>query len=202
MPDCTAKQLEFERFGRRRVEARFGGGEVSSDSGLLMRQLDRRLVLIDAVAAVLADPRDPERIEHSPADPVCPRVLALAQGYEDLNDHAALRTEMRMRTACERDRAPTSAPTLCRLKNRAARKASWASRRVMLEQFIASFTTPREGLVLDFDATDDPMHGKQEGRFFPGYYGNYCYLPLYASCDEQLPVSYPRPAKIDGAKRA
>ena len=203
MPDCTSKQLEFGSFGRRRVEVSFDGGEVSSDGGLLLlRKLERRLGLIDAVARVLADPRDPERVTHGLGDMLRQRVFGLVQGYEDLNDHATLRNDVLMQTACERDTALASAPTLCRLENRASRAAGWAIHEVMVEKFIASFKAPPEELVLDFDATDDPLHGRQEGRFFHGYYDHYCYLPLYVFCGEQLLVAYLRPSKIDESKHA
>jgi hypothetical protein len=203
MPDCTSKQIEFEPFKRRRVEVNFDGGDVSSDGGvLLLRKLERRLGLLDAVARALADPRDPERIEHTLADMLRQRVFGLVQGYEDLNDHALLRTDPLMQTACERDTALASAPTLCRLENRATRSAAWAIQEVIVEKFIASFKRAPEELVLDFDATDDPLHGKQEERFFHGYYDSYCYLPLYVFCGEQLLVSYLRPSKIDAAKHA
>jgi hypothetical protein len=203
MPDCTSKQLEFEPFKRRRVEANFDGGEVSSDGGLLLlRKLERRVGLIDAVARGLADPRDPERIRHELVDMLRQRVFGLVQGYEDLNDHAALRNDVLMQTACERDTALASAPTLCRLENRASRPAAWAIHKVMLEKFIASFKSAPDELVLDFDATDDPLYGKQERRFFHGYYDNYCYLPLYVFCGEQLLVAYLRPSNIDESKHA
>lgn len=115
MAHCTGKQIEFERLGRRRVQVNFDGGDVSSDGGvLLLRKLDRRLGLLDAVARALSDPRDPQRIEHTLADMLRQRVFALVQGYEDLNDHAALRTDSLMQTACERDRPLASAPW-CRL---------------------------------------------------------------------------------------
>ena len=124
------------------------------------------------------------------------------QGYEDLNDHAALRNDVLMQTACERDTALASAPALCRLENRASRAAAWAIHEVIVEKFIASFKTAPRELVLDFDATDDPLYGKQEDRFFHGYYDSYCYLPLYVFCGEQLLVSYLRPSKIDESKHA
>lgn len=203
MSDCTSKQIEFEPFKRRRVEVNFDGGDVSSDGGvLLLRKLERRLGLLDAVARALADPRDPERIEHTLADMLRQRVFGLVQGYEDLNDHAALRNDVLMQTACERDSALASAPTLCRLENRASRAAAWAIHEVMVKKFIAGFKHTPEELVLDFDATDDPLYGKQEGRFFHGYYDSYCYLPLYVFCGEQLLVSYLRPSKIDESKHA
>jgi hypothetical protein len=203
MPDCTSQQIEFEGFGRRRVEANFDGGDVSSDGGvLLVRKLERRLGLLEAVARALADPRDPARIRHELVDMLRQRVFGLVQGYEDLNDHALLRNDVLMQTACERDSALASAPTLCRLENHASRAAAWAIHRVIVENFIASFERSPEELVLDFDATDDPLYGKQEGRFFHGYYDNYCYLPLYVFCGEQLLVSYLRPSKIDESKHA
>jgi len=203
MADCTSRQLEFEPFKGRRVQAKFDGGEVSSDGGLLLvRKLERRVGLIDAVARALADPRDPERITHRLEALLRQRVFGLIQGYEDLNDHARLRTDVLMQTACERDAELASAPTLCRLENRATRAAAWAIHEVIVEKFIASFKTAPEELVLDFDATDDPLHGRQEGRFFHGYHDNYCYLPLYVFCGEQLLVAYLRPSKIDEAKHA
>ena len=107
-----------------------------------------------------------------------------------------------MQTACECDTALASAPTLCRLENRATRSAAWAIHEVIVEKFIAGFKHAPEELVLDFDATDDPLYGKQEGRFFHGYYDSYCYLPMYVFCGEQLLVAYLRPSKIDGAKHA
>jgi Transposase DDE domain group 1 len=158
--------------------------------------------LIDAVARALADPRDPERIRHELVDMLRQRVFGLVQGYEDLNDHAALRNDVLMQTACERDTALASAPTLCRLESRASRPAAWAIHKVILEKFIASFKSAPDELVLDFDATDDPLYGKQERRFFHGYYDNYCYLPLYVFCGEQLLVAYLRPSNIDESKHA
>ena len=200
MPDCNATQLEFAPFKRRQVNAAFDGGEVSSDGGvLLLRQLERRLRLLQRAAAVLTDPRDPERITHSVADMLKQRVFGLCLGYEDLNDHQELRRDVLLQTAVERDTPLASAPTLCRLENRASRAAAWALHEVMVEQFIASFTEPPSELVLDFDATDDPVHGQQEGRFF---HDQYCFLPLYVFCGEQLLVSYLRPSKIDAAKHA
>jgi hypothetical protein len=203
MANCNAEKLQFASLKRRRIEAEFSGGDVSSDGGvLLLRQLERRLGLLDRVASVLTDPRDPERITHSLSSMLKQRVFGLCLGYEDLNDHAELRRDVLLQTAVERDSALASAPTLCRLENRASRRAAWAIHQVMVEHFIASFKQPPVELVLDFDATDDPVHGRQEGRFFHGYYDHYCFLPLYVFCGEQLLVSYLRPSKIDGAKHA
>jgi len=203
MPDCNATQLEFAPFKRRQVNGEFSGGDVSSDGGvLLLRQLERRLGLLQRAASVLSDPRDPERIRHSVVDMMKQRVFALCQGYEDLNDHGELRRDVLLQTAVERDTPLASAPTLCRLENRASRAAAWALHEVIVERFIASFKAAPSELVLDFDATDDPVHGRQEARFFHGYYDQYCFLPLYVFCGEQLLVSYLRPSKIDAAKHA
>ena len=124
------------------------------------------------------------------------------QGYEDLNDHADLRADTLLQSVLDRDEPLASAPTLCRLENRASRAAAWAMHAQLVETFIASFKSAPEELVLDFDATDDPVHGERQGRFFHGYYDSYCFLPLYVFCGEQLLVSYLRPSKIDGAKHA
>jgi len=203
MTDCTAQKFRFAPLRRRVIEAAFEGGDISSDGGLLLlRELNRRLGLVGQAAAVLSDPRDPDKIKHELVDLIRQRVFALCQGYEDLNDHGTLRKDLLMQTALERDEELASAPTLCRLENRASRAQAWAMHGVMVEQFVASFATAPEELVLDFDATDDPLHGHQDKRFFHGYYDHYCYLPLYVFCGEQLLVSYLRPSNIDEAKHA
>ena len=203
MSNCSAKAIAFSALKRRELEVNFGGGAVSSDGGLLLlREVDRRLKLTARAAAVIADARDPELITHSLRDLIRQRVYAIVQGYEDLNDHAQLREDLLLRSVLEREGALASAPTLCRLENRATRATAWALHEQLLETFIGSFSTAPEELVLDFDATDDPVHGEQEGRFFHGFYDSYCFLPLYVFCGEQLLVSYLRPSKIDGAQHA
>ena len=107
-----------------------------------------------------------------------------------------------MQTAVGVDREVASAPTLCRLESWADRATAVRLRELLVEQFIASFKTAPKELVLDFDATDNPLHGQQEGRFFHGYYDCYCYLPLYVFCGQQLLCAYLRPSRIDGAKHA
>jgi len=203
MSNCTVDDVEFSNLKRRKLEANFSGGDISSDGGLLLvREVDRRLKLTERVAKVLHDPRDPDLIEHPLVDLVRQRIYGIVHGYEDLNDHARLREDVLLQSVLDRKAALGSAPTLCRMENRALRGEMWALHREMVETFIASFKQVPEELVLDFDATDDPVHGEQEGRFFHGYYDCYCYLPLYVFCGEQLLVSYLRPSKIDGAKHA
>lgn len=203
MPECNELLFEFPSFDRRKIEASFSGGAVSSDGGLmLLRQADRRLGLCRALDAVIADPRDPELITHRQIDLLRQRIYGIALGYEDLNDHDTLRTDLLWQTAVERDRELASSPTLCRLENRAGRETAWAISRVLVEQFVASFKQAPAELVLDFDATDDRVHGLQQGRAFHGYYGDWCFLPLYVFCGEQLLVSYLRPSNIDVARHA
>lgn len=200
---CNPELFQFPAVKKRPVSASFTGGDVTGDGGImLLRQTDRRLGLTKALAKVLPDPRDPERIEHPLLSLVRQRIYGLAQGYEDLNDHDTLRHDLAWQTAVERDQPLASSPTLCRLENRADRPVAWAVHQVIVDQFIAAFAQPPAKLILDFDATDDRVHGQQEGRFFHGYYGDYCFLPLYVFCGEQLLVSYLRPANRDAARHA
>jgi len=200
---CNPELFHFPAVKKRLVSARFTGGDVTSDGGItLLRQTDRRIGLTQALAKVLPDPRDPDRIEHPLRSLVRQRIYGLCQGYEDLNDHDTLRYDLAWQTAVERDRPLASSPTLCRLENRADRQVAWAVHQVLVEQFVASFKRPPKELILDFDCTDDRVHGQQEGRFFHGYYGDYCFVPLYVFCGEQLLVAYLRPSNIDPARHA
>ena len=130
------------------------------------------------------------------------RVYGLALGWEDLNDHKDLRLDVAMQTAVGVDREVASAPTLCRLESWSDRTTAVDLHKVLVEQFIARFKTAPDELVLDFDATDNPLYGQQEGRFFHGYYDSYCYLPLYVFCGQQLLCAYLRPSRIDGARHS
>jgi hypothetical protein len=207
MPNCTeefeARKIEFGRLGRRVVEGRFDGGSMTSDAGvMLLGALDRKLGLLQAAANCIADPRNPLLIKHKVVDMLRQRVYGLALGWEDLNDHSALRSDVAMQTAVGVDEQVASAPTLCRLEKWANRASAVRLHQVLVEQFIASLKSEPKELVLDFDATDNPLHGQQEGRFFHGYYDAYCYLPLYVFCGQQLLCAYLRPSRIDGAKHA
>jgi Transposase DDE domain. len=130
------------------------------------------------------------------------RVYALALGYEDLNDHDKLRHDPALQTAIGRDVQMASASTLCRFENSVDAKSLWALSSVLVDAFIESHSTAPKEIILDFDATDDEVHGKQEGRFFHGYYDHYCFLPLYVFCGERLLAAYLRPSNIDGAKHS
>jgi hypothetical protein len=203
MPNCNPELFHFPSFDRRKIEGSFSGGDVSGDGGVMvLRAADRRLGLTRALNAVIADPRAADLITHGQLDLLRQRIYGLALGYEDLNDHDTLRKDLAWQTAIERGEELASSPTLCRLENRADRRTAVAMSRVLVEQFIASFAAAPSELVLDFDATDDRVHGLQEGRFFHGYYGDWCFLPLYVFCGEQLLVSYLRPSNIDVARHA
>lgn len=207
MPNCTEEiqpnKIEFGHLGRRVVEGRFDGGSMTSDAGvMLLGATDRKLNLLSAAAGCISDPRNPLLIKHNVLDMLRQRVYGLALGWEDLNDHQALRQDVAMQTAVGVDKEVASAPTLCRLEKWADKATAWRLHDVLVEQFIASFKTAPEELVLDFDATDNPLYGQQEQRFFHGYYDTYCYLPLYVFCGQQLLCAYLRPSRIDGAKHA
>jgi hypothetical protein len=207
MPNCTEEfqtsKIEFGRLGRRVVEGRFDGGSMTSDAGvMLLGATDRKLGLTHAAARCIADPRNPLLIKHDVVDMLRQRVYGLALGWEDLNDHQTLRQDVAMQTAVGVEADIASAPTLCRLEKWADKTTAWKLHAVLVEQFIASFATAPEELVLDFDATDNPLYGQQEQRFFHGYYDSYCYLPLYVFCGQQLLCAYLRPSRIDGAKHA
>ncbi len=203
MPKCTTEQFEFPGLKRRKIIAQFSGGAITSDAGgMLLRQIDRRLGLTTSLAEAIKDSRREKSCDHSLLSLLRQRIYGLALGYEDLNDHQTLRNDPAFQTAIEQDHEPASPSTLCRFENRADRQTAWAMHQVLVEKFIASKTAAPSELILDFDATDDRVHGQQEGRFFHGYYDHYCFLPLYVFCGEQLLVSYLRPSKIDGAKHS
>ncbi len=203
MSNCTTKQFEFPFVKGRHVFANFKGGSVSSDAGiLLISQADKQLGLIKAVAKVLQDNRDQSKVKHSYEDMLRQRIFGICLGYEDLNDHQSLRSDIAFQTSIGTDEILASSSTLCRFENKASREAAFNIHKVMVEQFIKSFKRPPKELILDFDATDDLVHGNQQGRFFHGYYGNYCFLPLYVFCGKKLLVAYLRQANQDGATHA
>jgi hypothetical protein len=157
--EFVRKTIEFSRQGKRIVEGRFDGGCMSSDAGvMLLAETDRKIGLTQAAAQHIADPRNPLLITHAVRDMLRQRIYGLALGWEDLNDHAALRQDIAMQTAVGVDREVASAPTLCRLENWADRQAAWGLHQVLVDQFIASFKSAPEELILDFDATDNPLY--------------------------------------------
>jgi len=202
MQENSRKTITFSSSKRRTLEADFDGGQVSSDGGLLLvREADRKLNLIRSVSRRLHDPRQEGKVQHAVETMLRQRVMGLCAGWEDLNDAEQLRHDTIHQIAAG-DEALASAPTLCRFENRQSRATALAVNAEFVEQFIASHQKAPAKLILDFDATDTPVHGKQEGRFFHGYYDCYCFLPLYVFCGDQLLVAYLRPSNIDPARHA
>jgi len=203
MTNCTQLSLDFPRCQNRLVQANFDGGEITSDAGLLLlKKADRALGLTRALASCISDSRDRRRCQHSKLSLLRQRIFGIAAGYEDLNDHDSLRHDTLFQVIAGRDDRLASSATLCRFEKRASRELAVNMHARFVDNFIRSFDAPPKELVLDFDATDDLVHGTQEGRFFNGYYRNYCFLPLYVFCGEQLLVSYLRPSNKDPARHA
>ena len=224
--DCSLSQLTFQAFNGRTVNACFDGGHITSDAGgLLLREIEEGQAFIHRFSQCFKDLREARFVEHSVYQLVSQRTYGLCFGNEDLNDHDQLRADPLLALLCgkkdlegkarknarDRGKALAGKSTLNRLEtagdaNRPRYKKIIAETAALEEYFVQSFlrTTkkPPELLILDFDATDDPLHGKQEGRFFHGYYDCYCYLPLYVFCGDQLLWSQLRKADIDASDGA
>ena len=223
--ECNPEQLEFHGLGRRQVVGKFDAGPISTDGGgLLLREVEQRTGILRRLAGQFADHRDPEAIEHTVEELISQRVMGLALGYEDLNDHDRLRSDPLLAVmvgkadptgqsrACRRDRgkALASSSTLNRVELTPAHAtAKHRYKKVvanpvgmdalLVDVFLDAHRRAPERIWLDLDATDDPLHGHQEGRFFHGYYGHYCYLPLYIFAGEHLLCARLRPANIDAS---
>ena len=169
---------------------------------MLLKQADRQLGLTGSAARCIPDPRRQASVAHSIEQMFRQRVYAIGCGEEDLNDHDELRHDIVLQTAVGHDEPLASPSTLCRFENVAQRQAAVEMNAVLIDQFMASHAVPPKEIILDFDATDDAVHGNQDGRFFHGYYDHYCFLPLYVFCGSHLLCAYLRPSKIDGAKHA
>jgi hypothetical protein len=211
MTECNQTDFGFEACGRREIVARFDGGTISSDGGtFLLRQTDQRLNLLPRLAECFLDGRNPEQIEHSILEMLSQRIYGLALGYEDLNDHEQLRKDpvfgiLAGRADLEQPLAGKS--TLNRMelgagaKDRYKKITYWkaALDELLVKVFVESHRAAPGEIVLDVDTTDLPLHGKQEGRFFHGYYDSYCYLPLYVFCGEHVLCARLREANHDAA---
>ena len=216
--ECSAEHFDFGTVEGRAVEAAFDGGLVSSDAGaLLLGATDRAIGLIDRFAACFHDERREDLIEHEVATLVGQRVFGIALGYEDLNDHDELRHDPLMAVlagklaARREDCAPVAGKStlnrleLSKLEPTRYHKIShnpMAIKNLLVDLFVEAHARPPKQIILDLDATDDPLHGEQEGRFFHGYYDCYCYLPLYVFCGRHLLVAKLRSADMDAAAGA
>jgi hypothetical protein len=227
MTECTHQPLLFQPHARREVVADFDGGAITSDAGgLLLREVEQRCGIIRQFAGCFTDHRDEEKLEFTALELLLQRVMGLALGYEDLNDHEQLRHDPLLALLCGRqditgadrlnlqDRGkplagkstlnrleltPAGASAKCRYKKIVASIAQLQETLVNVFLRMRAKQGVPEELILDFDATDDPIHGDQLGKFFHGYYKNYCYLPLYAFCDGWPLLALLRPSNIDAS---
>src|SRR5262245_1236004 len=228
MTECKPKSIEFHALGNREVIAQFDGGDITSDAGgLILREVEQRTGIVKKFARCFVDYRKPEAIEHPIEDLAAQRIYGLCLGYEDLNDHDELRADPLLavmvgksdpqgadrREAADRGKALAGKSTLNRLElTRSDANAEERYKkivmqpeeidRVMVDHFLDAHQRAPLQIILDLDATEDPIHGDQEGRFFHGYYDCYCYLPLYIFSGEFLLSAQLRSAKVDPAKGA
>jgi hypothetical protein len=223
MTQCNPSELFFQDLGPREVVARFDGGQVTSDAGgLLLREVEAKFQFIEQFARCFTDHRDPDLVEHTLAELLKQRLFGLCLGYEDLNDHDQLRHDpflavlvgkkdpqgqKRLR-ARDRGKALAGKSTLNRLEltpvgahagSRYKKIVAHldAMQAFLVEAFLQQYFVPPQRIVLDLDATDNPLHGHQLGRFFHGYYDEYCYLPLYIFCGDHPLLALLRPSDID-----
>ena len=211
MTECIQSSFGFEGPGRREIVARFDGGTISSDGGaFLLRQTDKRLDLIRRLAECFLDGRNQALVEHSVVEMLSQRIYALALGYEDLNDHEQLRTDPLFGILAGKENLAeplAGKSTLNRMElgtginDRYKKITFWkeAIDELLVSVFIESYQQAPAEIVPDMDTTDLPLHGKQEGRFFHGYYDNYCYLPLYVFCGDHVLCTRLREANHDAA---
>ena len=222
---CTSEQLEFQSFGRRRVTGRFDGGRLTSEGGgLLLREVEQRLNVLSRLAGCFTDYRQAGMVEHPVESMLAQRIYGLALGYEDINDHDTLRRDSLLallvgkadltgearRRVRDQGCPLAGSSTLNRMELGTPDEAAHhryqkivadpeGLDRLLVDVFLESHQGTPSVLWLDLDATDDPLHGAQEGRFFHGYYKSYCYLPLYIFCGEHLLCARLRPADRDAA---
>jgi hypothetical protein len=211
MTECIQSSFGFKACGSREIVARFDGGTISSDSGaFLLRETDQRLNLLPRLAGCFLDGRNQARIDHSILEMLSQRIYGLALGYEDINDHEQLRKDPIFGILAGReelDEPLAGKSTLNRMelgagtKDRYKKITFWkeAMDELLVKVFIESHDQAPAKIILDVDTTDLPLHGKQEGRFFHGYYDNYCYLPLYIFCGEHVLCARLRQADHDAA---
>jgi hypothetical protein len=225
MTECKPTLFPFQDLGSRQVLADFHGGHITSDAGaLLLRELEAQLGLLEPFAACFTDHRDPQRIEHALLTLLKQRIFGLCLGYEDLSDHDRLRHDPLLAVLAgvtdllgtdrtrptDRGKALAGKSTLNRLEltpvgadddSRYKKIVAHMSRieNYFPEVFVRQQSTPPRRIVLDLDATDDPIHGQQLGRFFHGYYGHYCYLPLYIFAGDHPLAAILRPSDIDAS---
>jgi Transposase DDE domain group 1 len=210
MTECTQERFGFTAHFSRRVEAGFSAEHVSTDGGaLLVREVDRKIKMVKRVTACFTDGRSPGRVEHTVGEMLSQRIFGLTLGYEDVNDHEQMRSDplfgvLAGRRELDRPLAGKSTLNRLELSGRSARyhKIGYSPEaidKLLVDLYLESHAQAPKQIVLDLDATDIPLYGCQPERFFHGYYGGYCYLPLYIFSGDQLLCSRLRPANQDAA---
>jgi len=214
MTECIQESFAFAAHFSRQVVAQFDGARMTTDGGgLLLRQVDRKLGLLRRVEACFRDARDPERVEHQLGELLAQRIYGLALGYEDLNDHEQLRHDPLLAVLAGKpdlDAVLAGKSTLNRLElapqdkpdEQRYHKITYAAEELdtlLVDIFLEAHAEVPTQIVLDLDATDTPLHGEQEARFFHGYYGYYCYLPLYIFCGDHVLCARLRPSNQDAS---
>lgn len=211
--ECNPKQLELQGFGKRKITITNDADVATSDGGLmLLYQIEKKYGIIRRLSSCFHDRRNPRKIEHTVSQLLSQRIYGLCQGYEDLNDHDQWRSDPLLSLVCgkENGKLLSGKSTLNRLElgkeideyGDRYNKIGWESSNIehlLVDVFLDSFSKPPEEIILDFDATDDPLHGNQEGRFFHGYYDSYCYLPLYVFAGSFPLAAKLRPSNIDAS---
>lgn len=193
----------FPRVSNRKVKIDFSGGNITSYGGLqLLSKADRNIGFTRSISSKLSDSRQQAKVTHKLLPTLRQRIYAIACGCEDINDHDELRHDLSMQSAVNRVEKLASSSTVWRLEDNATKEWIVKIHEVLVNTFMNSYDEEPEEIILDFDASDIPIHGNQELKQFHGYYDHYCYLPLYVFCGEHLLVSYLRPCRIDGAKHS
>src|SRR6266567_8257970 len=224
--ECNQEPFPFHPLNQREVRGQFDGGSITSDAGgLLLREVEKGTKIIGQFASCFTDYRDAELREHAVSELVAQRIYGLALGYEDLNDHEELRRDPLLGVLVEKEdltgkdrrrvrdqgTALAGKSTLNRMELGAAKLGKKERyKKIILDEaavdvmlvdiFLQAHGEAPKEMVLDLDSTDIPLYGEQEARFFHGYYGHYCYLPLYIVCGEYVLCARLRPSNIDGAK--
>ena len=198
-----AFDYKFQKITGKEIECSFTGGDISSDGGIvILSEADQKLQLSKQIASIYPDKRNNSKITHTCQKLIQQRLYGIALGYEDLNDHDTLRNCALFQTSLDSTTSLGSSSTLCRLENVADREFIFKSHKLMLELFMKSYKTPPREIILDFDATEDEVHGNQENKYYNGYYRHDCFLPLHVYCGKHLLVNYLRPSNEDQAKHS
>jgi hypothetical protein len=201
MPNCTKQIYKIGRIGRKKIEANFGGGDISTEAGtILLQRVNEMTGLLHKAAKCIQDTRAQGKIKHTKEQLLTQRVLSLCQGHGDVNDQYQLRNDILMQVMQGREEGMASSATYSRMENSITREDIVNLSKLQVELFISTFKSEPSEIILDIDASDIATHGDQEGSQYHGFYRHTCYLPLYVYAGRELVFSMLRPSRIDGAK--